>query len=296
MSKTNRFCFTRNNYTDLDVAILNTDLTNMFTYWCYGKEVGECGTPHLQGYFEFPNNMKLRISAAQKRLSQLGLEGFAIFPAKGNALQNITYCSKQGDFFEGGDRPKGQGKRTDLDSVCEMINSGRSLSDIADIYPAQIVKFHNGIQRLMNLKTQRRFFKTEVYWLWGPTGSGKSRYAWEQHPASYMKVTAHKWWDGYTGQDVVILDDFRPSKELPFHFILNLFDRYPLSVEIKGGMVEFVSKIIYVTTPYSPEQICSHLDWLGVEEKAQLLRRIDHVIQFPQIATMYTNRMTKLEE
>lgn len=287
MSKTNRFCFTRNNYTELHVAILKEDLSNIFQYWCFGIEVGEEGTPHLQGYVEFHNNMKLRISAAQRRFYDIGLEGCAIFAAKGTALQNIAYCSKQGNFFEGGTRPKGQGKRTDLDDVCNMVNEGRSLQDIADIYPAQIVKFHNGIQKLMTIKSSRRFFKTEVWWLYGPTGSGKSRYAWEQDPSSYMKTGTHKWWDGYMGQNAVILDDFRPSKELPFQFILNLFDRYPLSVEVKGGMVEFVSKIIYVTTPYSPEEICNHLDWLGVEQKDQLLRRIDHVVRFPQLATMF---------
>lgn len=287
MSKTNRFCFTRNNYTPLHVEILKTDLTNVFKYWCFGKEVGECGTPHLQGYFEFPNNTKLRVTAAQKRLIDIGLEGCAIFPARGTADQNIAYCSKENDFFEGGTRPVGMGKRTDLDNVCKLISEGQSLSEIADIYPAQIVKYHQGLQKLICLKTSKRNFKTEIFWLWGPTGSGKSRYAWEQDPSSYMKTSDHKWWDGYMGQDVVIMDDFRPSKNLPFHFILNLFDRYPLSVEVKGGMVEFVSKTIYVTSPYSPTQICDHLDWIGSEERGQLLRRIDHIIQFPQLASMY---------
>lgn len=287
MSKTNRFCFTRNNYTTLHVEILKTDLTNVFKYWCFGKEIGECGTPHLQGYFEFPNSSKLRISAAQKRLIDIGLEGFAIFPAKGTAEQNITYCSKEEDFFEGGERPKGQGKRSDLDTVCERINSGATMLEISNEFPTQVVKFRHGLEYLINLKTPRRMFKTEVWWLWGPTGSGKSRYAWELYPCSYMKACNHKWWDGYIGQDVVIMDDFRPSKEIPFNFILNLFDRYPLSVEIKGGTVEFQSRIIYVTCPYSPQEICNHLDWLGPEQKDQLLRRIDHVIQFPQLAMMY---------
>jgi len=287
--KTNRFCFTRNNYTDMDVALLKSDLTNTFKYWCFGKEIGECGTPHLQGYFEFHNSSKLRISAAQKRLYEIGLSGYSIRAAKGTAEQNINYCSKDGDFHEGGERPKGQGKRTDLDNVCDLIKSGKNMSDIANTYPAQVIKFHRGIQFLMNTMMNQRNFKTEIWWLWGPTGSGKSRYVWELYPCSYMKVSSHKWWDGYIGQDVVIMDDFRPSKEMPFNFILNLFDRYPLSVETKGGMIPFVSKIIYVTSPYSPDQVCAHLDWLGVEEKNQLMRRIDHIVQFPQIGAMMMN-------
>jgi len=288
MSKSNRFCFTKNNYTELDVAILSGDCTKYFKYWCFGKEVGENGTPHLQGYFEFDHSMKLRITAAANRIQLLGLEGYHLDIARGTAQQNITYCSKDGDFFEGGERPKGRGKRTDLDDVCALIAKGGSMMEVVEEFPAQFVKFNNGLQKLIQMKTPKRFFKTEVWWLWGPTGSGKSRYAWQQDPSSYMKACNHKWWDGYTGQDVVIMDDFRPSKDLPFNFILNLFDRYPLSVEVKGGMTEFVSKIIYVTTPLSPEDTCNHLDWLGAEQKNQLLRRIDHVIQFPQLALMYS--------
>jgi len=287
MAKATRFCFTKNNYTDLEVEILKSDLTQHFKYWCFGKEIGESGTPHLQGYFEFENGSKLRISAAHTRMDRVGVLGTHIEIAKGTAQQNITYCSKDGDFFEGGKRPKGQGNRSDLDAVSEMAGEGASITEIADAFPSQFMRYHNGIEKLIRLKTKPRFSKTEVWWLWGPTGSGKSRYAWEQDPSSYMKVSTHKWWDGYTGQENVILDDYRPSKEMPFHFLLNLFDRYPLSVEVKGGMAEFVTKKIFVTSPYSPEQICSQLDWIGVEAKAQLMRRIDHIVEFPQLATMF---------
>lgn len=287
MSKSNRFCFTKNNYTDLDVALLKADNTQHFKYWCFGKEVGESGTPHLQGYLEFQNNTKLRISAVQTRIQAIGLNGYAILIAKGTGQQNITYCSKDGDFFEGGVRPSGQGKRTDLDVVCEEISNGATMQELIEKFPSQVCKFRNGLEFLINAKNPRRFFKTEVWWLWGPTGSGKSRWAWDQCPDAYMKCSTHKWWSGYIGQESVILDDYRPCKEMPFNFILNLFDRYPLSVETKGGMVEFTAKKIFVTSPYSPEVMCQHLEWLGTEMKDQLIRRIDHQIQFPQLAMMY---------
>lgn len=288
MSKTNRFCFTKNNYTDVDVQRLSDDqLMRMLKYWCFGKEVGENGTPHLQGYLEFPNDQKLRISAAQKRLQDEGLNGFAILPARGTAQQNITYCSKDGDFVEFGERPKGQGKRTDLDNVCECIAKGDTMPELIQKFPSQVVKFRNGLEFLIQAQQPRRFFKTEVWWLWGPTGSGKSQYAWSQAPEAYMKCSSHKWWTGYIGQESVIIDDYRPSKEMPFNFMLNLLDRYPLSVETKGGMVEFLAKRIYLTSPFSPDQTCDRLEWIGTEQKDQLMRRIDHVIQFPQLATMF---------
>ena len=132
---------------------------------------------------------------------------------------------------------KGQGKRSDLDEATCLITNGGSLQDVALAHPTTFVKFHKGLQAYCLMTQEKRTWKTEVFWLWGPTGSGKSRYAWETYPEAYPKQSSTKWWCNYGGQDTAIIDDFRPSKEMPFNFILNLFDRYPLMLETKGGQV-----------------------------------------------------------
>ena len=99
------FCFTINNWTEDDISFLD-ELS--CRYLCYGKEVGESGTPHLQGYVYFDNRRSV------KGIVKV-LRGH-VEVAKGNAEQNAAYCSKDGDFFERGDRPC-QGKRTDIDAV-----------------------------------------------------------------------------------------------------------------------------------------------------------------------------------
>jgi len=278
--------FTLNNFTDGDVQWFQN--ATMFKYICFGQEVGESLTPHLQGYFEFKNGDKTSVSAVIKRLSEGGLLSRPhIEPAKGTAIQAITYCEKDGVFFEKGERPKGQGNRTDLDEACSILTNGGSIQELALKHPTSYVKYVRGLTALSTMMSGRREWKTEVWWLWGPTGSGKSRWAWETHPTAYSKAGNTKWWCGYTDQATAIIDDFRPNKEMPFNFILNLFDRYPLLLESKGGQVQCLFKTIIVTCPFSPDHVLEQLEWVGIEQGAQMMRRIDHVIQFPQLAMMY---------
>lgn len=96
MSRSRKYVFTINNYTDDDIA----RLSNMGTlYLCYGKETGENGTPHLQGFLYYKNSKSF--NAIKKNLPRAHLE-----IAKGSVAQNVEYCSKDGDFTELGKRPR----------------------------------------------------------------------------------------------------------------------------------------------------------------------------------------------
>lgn len=82
-----RFCFTLNNYTDSDVTnlmcIINKD--NMF--YVVGKEVGDEGTPHLQGYIECSKRIR--------PIEYFGNKKIHWEIAKGSRDQNFYYCSKE---------------------------------------------------------------------------------------------------------------------------------------------------------------------------------------------------------
>ena len=73
----------------------------------------------------------------------------------------------------------------------------------------------------------------ELWVLWGPSGSGKSRYAKEHWPGAFWKTPYTQWWDGYGTHDTVILDDFRGDC-MRLTDLQRLLDWYPLWVEIKG--------------------------------------------------------------
>lgn len=83
-----RWCLTLNNYTEDEEKVL-VEWISSNSSAILGKEVGESGTPHIQGYFELKR--KLRFTALKKVacMKRCHLE-----EAKGNREQNEVYCSK----------------------------------------------------------------------------------------------------------------------------------------------------------------------------------------------------------
>lgn len=262
--------FTYNNYPE-DLSSFNSALTEISEYAIYGFEVGESGTRHLQGYIQLKK--KERLSTLRDKLGALHFEH-----ARAGFEENKNYCSKDGNFVEFG-TPSLAGKRRGLADACEHVRKGGSLRELAEVSPEVFVRYGRGLRDLQNTLGRRRDFKTTVYWYYGSTGTGKSRRVHELEPDAYWKPATNRWWDGYDGQEAIVIDDYRRDF-CTFAELLRLFDRYPYSVEIKGGTKSFVSRRIYITTPKSPQET-----WEGrtEEDLAQLLRRIEHVEKFEAV-------------
>ena len=207
---------------------------------------------------------------------------------RGTIQQAVDYCSKEETrdstksfgFTETGTRPLCAGTaggRSDLAVVVEAIKSGVSLHDIVDTHTEQYIHYNKGIEKSISiLRNKPRNFKTEVFWYYGSTGSGKSRAASDAAPSAYWKNPSNKWWDGYEGQSDVIIDDYRPDF-CTFSALLRLFDRYPMQVEAKGSSVQFIAKRLFVTCPKSPDDVWANR---SEEDIAQLTRRITEVKHF----------------
>lgn len=245
-------------------------------------------TPHLQCYFRLKNDSSLD-NLVKKFESFLGYKNTIAFKqADGNAAACRQYCSKDDSFVEYGEIPAGQGKRSDLKEVSDLVLAGANLSDIAMSHGPSFIKYHNGIAKMISTISASRDWETEVYWLWGPTGSGKTRWVHETCDRSdlYVKDGTNKWFCGYTGQRNVLFDDFRPSTEIPFSRLLRLLDRYSMQVETKGGTVNFNPVRIFITTPKIPSETFLHLDWIKDEDVRQLTRRLTKVIEFSEAMRM----------
>lgn len=314
MSKTfRRFCFTINNYTDheriireLCTGIKSIDVVHGehaddggdngnpgtvcegvplskvdIAYCCYQREIGESGTPHIQGYVRYKSPVRCAKAIRE-------FVGAHVTPCTGTEEENIAYCSKVGDgtvpnsFVEYGVRAAA-GQRNDLVGFADAIKGGKRGRELFELHPTEFIKYTGGANFITKYYERGRDFKTVVRWYWGATGTGKSRSAFTEFPEAYFKDPVTKWWDGYDssnpGHGTVVIDDYRRDFST-FATLLRLFDRYPVRVEPKNGSVMFLAKVLIVTAPLPPD-----LMWRGrtAEDIGQLMRRIDIVKAFINI-------------
>ena len=244
MAQSRRWCFTLNNYTDAEyLAITEWGVR----YMVIGMETGETGTPHIQGFVIFNSNKRL---TAVKELQHRAHWEIA----RGSTEQASDYCMKDGCFEEYGQKPQAAGdaggdaeKQRWVDA--KMAAIAGDLDDIPDDIYIRYYRTLKDIKR-DHMPDVPDADETTGVWLYGAPGVGKSRMARADFPGAYLKMQ-NKWWDGYTGQDFVILDDF-DCKELGHHLKI-WADRYSFIAETKGGAIKIRPKKIIVTSNYHPK-------------------------------------------
>jgi hypothetical protein len=251
-------------------------------YLVWGEEIcPDTDRPHLQGYVEWHHAHS--VEAMQLMFARPGLH---LEDRKGTAGQASNYCkkikqppNKDGTpvlpnevVFEFGVLAN-PGKRKDLDNVRELVYEGLPMRLI--VPECSSFQSMRGAELVLKYFEQGRKFKTYVVWLWGPPGTGKSRFVNDKHPDDLYIHPGGKWFEGYDAHETVLLEEYRPES-IDFRTLLLLLDRYPLRVECKGGTRQFLAKTLYVTTPNPPEWYVPQ-----GENPLQLLRRISKIVKFP---------------
>lgn len=262
-SRSRGWVYTLNNWTDEQWEALR-EIT--CRYHVIGKEVGECGTPHLQAYIHFAEACTFR--SIKKKLFTAHIEKL-----HGSPEDAANYCKKgeqpkdewkelkhrgpnwglNADFWETGELPH-QGKRNDWEAIREMSKSGCTRKDLVDQHFKKVCMYPGILRNLEILRpalTDRATLAN--YWYYGAPGLGKTSKARRENPGLYQKLK-NKWWDHYDGQEVVLIDEWRPDDSSMVDELNRWADHYPMQVETKGGMMEIRPQKIIVTSNYSIEE------------------------------------------
>jgi len=270
MSQSCNWVFTLNNPKD---EFYRTDGIRYITYQL---ELGENGTTHVQGYIIFTNRRRLK--GVQDTIQKAHWE-----IRRGSHEEARDYCGKGSTkltpTFMWGEEPR-PGKRNDLERCKQILDEGKSMAELADECFAPFVKYYRGFERYKLIKFKHEDSEPRVSIIYGPTGTGKTKYCNEKYPKAYWNFGT-KWFDGYEQEREVIFDEFYGN--LPYSMVLRLCDRYPYSVETKGGVTPWNAKIVIFTTNKEPSK------WYdGVRMNfAPLARRVKEWVYMPVLGETY---------
>lgn len=256
-------------------------------YWCICDEIGYEGTYHTHIYFVAKSGVMF--DTVQKRFYGAHIEN-----AKGSNEDNYNYIRKIGEkyadkketnlpdtFEECGTLPADKlGNNSLSTEILEMIQNGCSDNDIIQTYPSAMYKLES-IKKTREIINAEKFKNTfrmlEVHYLWGKTGTGKTRYVMEKYGyQNVYRITDYEHpFDNYEGQKVILFDEFRSSLKLSDMLIY--LDGYPLNLPCRYSNKVAMYDTVYFTTNIPIEKQYSYIQIEEPETYRAFLRRITEI-------------------
>lgn len=159
---------------------------------------------------------------------------------------------------EFGNKPK-QGMRNDLVETKDHILAGNlSVEEIAIEDPHLYHLYGRTLSKIEAIALRKKYRKwmTRGIWRCGESGSGKSHETFADYDPDthYVKNINDEWWDGYTGQEIVIFNEFNTS--IRYSELMDLVDKWPKTVKQRcKEPVPFLAKEVRITSVKTPYQI-----------------------------------------
>ena len=138
------------------------------------------------------------------------------------------------------------------------------------------IRLIKAFEQYLDVKSKHREYKDgekpKIIILWGPSGTGKSTRARRDFPNAYWLTkpsqnTSTVWWQGYSGEEVVVFDEFYGW--IPYDLLLRILDFYQVTVEKKGSSAKLAAKTFIFISNKHPDE------WYPkVKDTTALKRRI----------------------
>lgn len=215
-------------------------------------EKGQNNTPHFQFFVQLAS--PARLSFFKNWDKNIHAES-AKRPEKA-----IDYCQKAESRVDG---PWSFGTYLDSGRKClsntVQLLANKSIQELAsELDP---IRYNAAVKATAHFKiyqkvrtAPRNSQTTKGVWLCGKPGVGKSWAARKKWPDLYLKAQ-NKWWDGYTGQDIALIEDFDKQGTCLSHYIKIWADCYDFVGEVKGNTIPIVLKYFVITSNYLPGEI-----------------------------------------
>lgn len=245
-------------------------------------QVEECpttGRPHIQGYVEFTNAKTMSAVKSCLRSTRVNLQ-----PRRAECRsQARAYCMKpdsrvRGPYEIGNYRgAEVRGKRNDLLEMYESMESGMAPWQLLDKFKDRYLRYSRmcDVYYKVKLSRPRPFRDVFVAVLVGTPGLGKTRAVLDRFPLgdvySPLTLNGALWFDGYTGQPVLLLDDFYGGI-IRYSELLRLLDGYQIQLPVKGASTYSNWSCVFITSNSSPRSWYSKD---SVPDISALERRID---------------------
>jgi len=230
-------------------------------------EVGESGTKHIQSCFRFPSQRSYRV--IKEAFQRSHIEACKSF------FDSWKYCTKQASRVAGpvthGPIPKPPKRKGRSTKEFNELVLGGSLEELVADGSVHIATYPKLLQakQLFQLRTASHASLPTLTneWHFGPTGTGKTRGVSSKFPILFRK-NPNKWWDGYQGEETVLIDDVDTKHDGLGYYLKIWGDHYPFTAECKGSSMQIRPKTIIVTSNYHPRDI-----WNSPEMVDPILRR-----------------------
>lgn len=251
--------------------LCQVEFQQLFRYFIFQYEVcPESGRCHLQCYFVAKDHHGFSPRKWRNSFNDFGFHGTNFTACNGTDRQCRVYCSKKeeggwGDFYEYGNMLVNPGQREKVDWEDVYASAQRGAFDEIDpkvrvnrFTTLLAIQKHAASTRRVKDLTTEEFNAPANVWLSGETGIGKSWEARELftdpdgNPLPYYSKDTTRWWCGYSGEPVVIIEDVCPGSAKDLDRLFKIWsDRYAFFAEVKGGYVPLRPKHIVVTSQYA---------------------------------------------
>ena len=197
-------------------------------------------------------------------------------PYGGNDINHLLNCLYVGAIT-----------REDVEKQLSGSQYARHHKKIDDV----CAKRMQDVAKQRNAERKAKGEKIKVIWIFGPAGTGKTRFAKEQAAKQdehyYITGSSRDPFQRYNCEDVIIYDEARPG-DIAFSDLLKLLDPYGEDVAAPSRYYDkaICAGIFYITSPYSPWEYYKKImgeGWIFQPDKyEQLLRRLSLVIQITE--------------